>query len=198
MNTNSSALIVPAPQTAAAGTNDIRGLKGPVEVPADLAAWMWLAGFLVAALAAFFWRRRLWQLARRMFGQEIKPPPPIPPHVRARHRLTAALAYISDPKLFCSEVSDTLRVYLEERFRFHAPERTTEEFLIELQASRLLNSEQKQSLAEFLQGCDLVKFARFEPTETALRELHDSALRLVDETQFDAIARREEAMAQSA
>jgi len=48
-----------------------------------------------------------------------------------------------------------------------------------------LSAGQKQSLAEFLERCDLVKFARFEPTESALRELHESALRLVHETQYD-------------
>ncbi|HKX60950.1 MAG TPA: hypothetical protein VJS65_03885, partial [Verrucomicrobiae bacterium] len=88
---------------------------------------------------------------------------------------------------FCTAVSNTLRLYLEERFHLHAPERTTEEFLVELQGSAALNPEQKRSLQSFLQSCDLVKFARLEPTESALRDLHDSALRLVDETQFDAL-----------
>jgi hypothetical protein len=102
-----------------------------------------------------------------------------------RPRLTKL---IHDPRLFCTEVSGIARVYLEERFNFHAPERTTEEFLLELQATTLLTPDQKQSLGEFLQSCDLVKFARFEPTEAALRTLHDCALRLVDETQFDPIS----------
>jgi len=99
----------------------------------------------------------------------------------------AALAMIQDPRLFCIEVSNIARIYLEERFNFHAPERTTEEFLAELQSTRLLAPDQKDSLGQFLQSCDLVKFARFEPTEAALHELHDSALRLVDETQYDPI-----------
>jgi hypothetical protein len=84
-------------------------------------------------------------------------------------------------------VSDTLRVYLEERFDCHAPDRTTEEFLFELQDAPWLTPDQKQSLGEFLENCDLVKFARFEPTESALRELHDAASRLIDETQYDPV-----------
>ncbi|MCI0744018.1 MAG: hypothetical protein L0Y58_01305 [Verrucomicrobia subdivision 3 bacterium] len=185
MNTNSSAIIVPPPSAAADATNDIRPLKGPVEVPSGL-AWLWWVLLLVALVAA---RKFLRRLIRRLLGQEqvAAPKPVIPPHVRARQKLQAALAHISDPRLFCIEVSDTLRFYLEERFNFRAPERTTEEFLLELRESKRLNDEQKNSLAEFLQSCDLVKFARFEPTEATLRELHESALRLVDETQFDAI-----------
>ena len=85
-------------------------------------------------------------------------------------------------------MSDALRVYLEDRFDFHAPDRTTEEFLTELQSTNRLNDLQKDSLGGFLQSCDLVKFARFEPTEDSLRELHQSALRLVDETQFETVS----------
>jgi hypothetical protein len=74
-------------------------------------------------------------------------------------------------------------LYLEERFDFHAPERTTEEFLYELQATDLLLADQKQSLGEFLSVCDMVKFARYEPGQPELQALHDSAVRLVDETE---------------
>jgi len=70
-----------------------------------------------------------------------------------------------------------------ERFNFRAPERTTEEFLYELQATNLLTTQQKGSLGEFLNRCDLVKFAKFEPREPELRDMHASAVRLVEETE---------------
>ena len=109
--------------------------------------------------------------------------PPVPAHIRAKQKLEAELAFISQPKPFCILVSDTVRFYLEERFDFHAPERTTEEFLRELNNTDLLAAEQKEGLGEFLESCDLVKFAKHEPRETELRELHASALRLVEETE---------------
>lgn len=164
-------------------TNDIRGIKPPVEVPGG---WEWL-WWTLAAVAIIGTLAGLWLWRRRRLANPA-PEPVIPPHIRAKQRLGEALLFISDPDRFCTAVSNTLRVYLEERFQLHAPERTTEEFLIELQASPALNADQKKSLQHFLQSCDLVKFARFEPTETALRDLHESALRLVDETQFDPIA----------
>jgi hypothetical protein len=188
MATNSGPLLVPpratGPGTATVTvTNDIRDIKPPVPI-ANPWLWLWwgLALAVVAAGAVALW---LWW--RRSLAK-LPPVPPIPPHVRARQKLQAALALIHDPRLFCIEVSDTVRLYLEERFNFRAPERTTEEFLFELQETTLLLPDQKQSLAESLQGCDLVKFARYEPTESALRELHDAALRLVEETQFESIA----------
>jgi len=188
MKTNAAAILVPAPAPPAT-TNialgeDIRDIKGPVEIPVG---WVWLAwtlGALVVAVAVFFLVRQ-WLRRRRA---ATVPQVIIPPHVRARARLNAALRLLYEPKPFCTEVSDTVRWYLEERFQYRAPERTTDEFLDELQSSPLLSLTQKQSLADFLCRCDLVKFARYEPTETELRSLHDSALRLVDETSWGVLA----------
>lgn len=184
MATNSGILIPPpAPPAAVAGTNDIRAIKPPVEVPNPWAWVFWTTGilllFALLAVALMFWRK---------MRQRQAAIPPVPPHVRARQKLDAALLLIGDPRAFCIVVSDALRVYLEERFNLRAPERTTEEFLRDLQKTSALNAAQKQSLASFLEQCDLVKFARFEPPESSLRELHESALRLVHETQFDPVA----------
>jgi len=176
---NQSGLIVPAPSAA---TNDIRSIKPPVEIPNSWIWLWWVLGALVLVVAAI----ALWPWLQRKLFQPA-PVPIIPPHVRAKNKLREALSLISDPKLFCIAVSDALRVYLEERFDFRAPERTTEEFLLDLQQTTLLLPEQKESLSAFLQECDLVKFARFEPNEGELRRLHDAALRLIDETQYDRI-----------
>ena len=108
---------------------------------------------------------------------------------RSRHisapgaALEEALRLIDDPKPFTIAVSDAIRQYLEERFQFRAPERTTEEFLHELQGTDLLAFEQKASLGEFLNRCDMVKFARYEPVVEELQTMHEAALRLVRETE---------------
>jgi hypothetical protein len=163
---------------AGQGTNDLRDIKPPVEIPSGWAWAAWLLGSLVLlALLYFAWR--YWQKNRG----KVAAPPPVPAHVRARQKLADALALIAQPKAFCIAVSDTLRWYLEERFDFRAPERTTEEFLHELKATTLLTPDQKDSLVEFLNQCDLVKFAKYEPWEPELRGLHASAVRLVEETE---------------
>src|ERR1041384_7153374 len=166
--------LVKAPHTAPPEAADIRGLK-PIIAPST----PWYAWLLGALALAGLITLVVWLIRRR----PAKPaPPPVPPHVRARHRLNRALDLLTDPRAFCIEVSDALRTYLEERFQLRAPERTTEEFLVELQSSPTLIAGQKQTLAEFLASCDLVKFARHEPTESDLRALHGNALRLVEET----------------
>jgi len=163
-------------QTAAT-TNGLRDIKPPVEIPSG---WEWLWWTLaVLALAALIAGLLLWLKRRR----DNRPaPPPLPPHVRALERLREALGLIAQPEPFVVAVSNTLRLYLEERFDFRAPERTTEEFLYELQAETLLTARQKESLAGFLESSDLVKFARYQPGEAELQDLHGSAVRLVEET----------------
>ena len=142
------------------------------------AAFVAAAALVLAGVAAWFVRRRL---ARR--SEELAPPPPPPPHVVAWERLQRALGLIHEAEQFCMEVSQIIRVYLEERFNLHAPDRTTEEFLLDLQSSQRLSGEHKQLLADFFGACDMLNFAKAEPTEQELRQLHEDASRLVGETQ---------------
>ena len=168
MITNSTAQMV----------DDIRDIKPPIEI-SDGYVWIWWTILILAiAVAAFL----IWQWLKNI-KTNIVLPPPIPAHVRAKQKLQEALTFIAEPKKFCTLVSDTARFYLEERFQFRAPERTTEEFLRELAGTKLLLPEQKESLGGFLASCDLVKFAKYEPVENELRGLHSSALRLVEETE---------------
>jgi hypothetical protein len=166
------------PDLLNAATNGLRDIKPPVYIPSGW-AWLWWTLSALALAGAAYWGWRYWQKCR-----STRPPVPvIPPHVRAKEKLRQALSLINRPREFCIAVSDTIRWYLEERFEFRAPERTTEEFLYELQNTNLLSPEQKRSLGEFLQRCDLVKFAKYEPAEPELHDLHGSAVRLVEETE---------------
>jgi hypothetical protein len=168
-------MIANSPVTSA---NDIRDIKPPMAI-ANVWEWLAWAVGLLAVLAISYFAWRYWRKRRSRIPEE----PPVPAYVRAKLKLEEALAFIAQPKAFCILVSDTIRSYLEEQFDFQAPERTTEEFLRELSTTDLLVPEQKESLGKFLESCDLVKFAKYEPGEPELRELHSSAVRLVEETE---------------
>jgi hypothetical protein len=164
---NQHAVIVPPPTSTVAATNDaLRDIRGPVPLPPEL-LWLWIAvgAALGGLLALWIWNK--W------FRHAPSAPaaPPVPPHQRAKHRLADALALLTQPKPFCIAVSDALR--------------TTEEFLLDLQATDLLNDSQKEFLTDFLTRCDLVKFAKHEPSEAELRSLHSAALGLVEETAYE-------------
>jgi hypothetical protein len=163
---------------ATSAATDIRDIKPPIEISSGY-AWVWQLLILLALAVAAFLLWRWWKNRRT----NIVLPPPVPAHIRAKQKLAEAMTLITQPKPFVIAVSDTARAYLEERFSFRAPERTTKEFLRELGGTDLLTGEQKESLGGFLESCDLVKFAKYEPREPELRELHGSAVRLVDETE---------------
>ncbi len=174
---NSAALVVP-PKSGTPPA-ELRDIKPPVAIANP---WFWagciLAGIVAALLARWAWRK--WKTKRQAEALAV---PLIPPHIRAREKLAAALQSISDPPVFCTRVADIIRVYLDERFDLRAPDRTTEEFLHELRNSTVLNHDQKKMLEQFLTLCDLAKFARHEPTLKELERLHGVAAQLIDDTE---------------
>lgn len=158
--------------------DDIRDIRPLVDVP-QYWMWLWIGLAVLASLLVGWWLWRRWQA--RVQAEPVVPTIPAP--VRARQRLEAALAWLEQPKPFVTAVSDALRDYLEEAFQLRAPEQTTEEFLVALQESAMLSPQQKSSLRDFLESCDMVKFAKYEPLDSELRELHGYALQLVSQTE---------------
>lgn len=61
------------------------------------------------------------------------------------------------------ELSGIVRRYLEDRYDIAAPERTTEEFLTEAAKAAELTAEHRALLSAFLDRCDRVKFAGYQP-----------------------------------
>ncbi len=78
-------------------------------------------------------------------------------------------------KLFYIGISNVLRYYIEHRFNINAPDQTTEEFLAELTSANTLSMGDKDRLAEFMHHCDLVKFAKHDPSS----EDNDKTIRIV-------------------
>ncbi len=162
---------------------DIRGLKDPVGLPRS---YLWLLYLGLAVLAA---AGAGWLIYRKFFRREKKEPPPPPPRPAAEIALeelerirSADLPGRGLVKEYYSRVSDTVRRYLENRFRLRAPERTTEEFLQEMATTSHLTGDQQDLVAAFLEESDLVKFARYGPTEKEIAALFAAAIRLVEET----------------
>ncbi len=143
--------------------------------------WYAIAGALaiVAALFALvmWWRRK---------PTRVHTPPPKKPWEVAYERLRAlderqlAKAGKYDP--FYVDLSAILRYYIEDRFQLHAPERTTPEFLEEVQGSKLLTDEQERYLARFLRHCDRVKFAQYQPEIAEMERSFTEVLQFVDDT----------------
>ena len=83
---------------------------------------------------------------------------------------------------FFYRLSEITRMYIELRFGLMAAEQTTEEFLADAQSSSALSAEHKRLLADFLQACDLVKFARYEPGNEEIERAFSSTRDFVEQT----------------
>ncbi len=155
--------------------------------PAKLRGWPWLrviwimlAVTLLALLAAL--------LIRRWLSRPEKPQVTrlLPAHEIALTALDALRrrGHIERGEFepFYVELSAIVRVYLEDRFKLHAPEQTTEEFIRSSSQSNALSLEHRQLTQEFLEQSDLVKFARFEPSEQDMERAWDAAAKLVRDT----------------
>lgn len=186
MTTNAPALVLPDPADAGnplaeSLPSSLHDIKPPVEIISfwDIIFWVTLT---LVALGLFYaaWRYWVRKQSRRQASEAWASR--IPPNEIARQRLDAALEHLHDPKFFCTLVSDAIRQYLEEQFDLKAPERTSEEFLSELQHSTLLDYAQKETLGSFLNQCDMVKFAKAEMLGKELQGLHQSALQFVRDT----------------
>ena len=166
----------------AGNASDVRDIKPPEEPPIDWRPY-YVAGTGLAAVLA------LGVLLYRVLNREKRArpaPPPPPPHEVATEALEwlrrRGLIEVGAFKEYYSMLSGIVRTYLEQRFRVHAPEMTTEEFLLSSARSGRLQSAHRTLLGEFLSESDLVKFARHLPTIADSERAYAAARRFIEET----------------
>ena len=102
-----------------------------------------------------------------------------------RERALAALHEIENeidrihPYQFSIRVSDLLRRYVMEQFDLPMTRQTSVEFLNAIGGTAKFSNDEKSLLADFLNRCDLIKFARYEATPADSRLLLDEARQFV-------------------
>lgn len=163
----------------------IEDIEGVIEVPKKASFWwIWLLSVIALMGAGTgFWlylrRKRVKELVR-LFK---------PAHELAYERLRALvkedLVAAGRIKEFYERISNILRHYIEHRFSLKAPERTTEEFLAELAYTDVLPATDKERLGEFLEHCDLVKFAKHTPTTKQIQKTFDLVKDFIEKTKSD-------------
>lgn len=162
---------------------EIHEIEPPVELPEPETEYLWplVAGgiaVVIAALGMFLWGR--WKTVGESVVQKI---PAYEVAIADLEKLIGDdLAEKGKLKEFYQRISDILRRYIENRFGLRAPERTTEEFLIELGAGEELSAVHKPLLRSFLQHCDLVKFAAHEPSRDDIQSTFDACKTFIVET----------------
>ena len=83
------------------------------------------------------------------------------------------------PYRFSIRVSDILRRYVTEQFNLPVTRQTSVEFLVGLRKTSPFSEDEKALLEDFLNRCDLIKFARYEATSSDSQLLLEEAIRFV-------------------
>jgi len=163
--------------------DDIRDIKMPVKIRTKI--WLYtLIVFLILVFAGtgwYFYQQK--KLRRGIFGDET-----------AVNRSADEVAYERLAKLketgliaqgrikeFYIILSEIIRYYLESRFRISVLDRTTAELYRELRKIEIAKQEIRM-VKDFLDECDLVKFAKFIPEEEMILKDFDTAKEMVDRT----------------
>ncbi len=162
----------------------IADIEDVVEMPQEISyLWLWVIGSTIFITAVGIWlylRRKKYTKLIRIFK---------PAHEIAYERLRAlvkdGLINAGEIKEFYERISNILRHYIEDRFDLRAPERTTEEFLIDLQWTDVLSAPDKENLGEFLRHCDLVKFAKYNPTNEQIQQTFNLVKDFIEKTKSD-------------
>ena len=111
-----------------------------------------------------------------------RPKPQLSPRERALQELNGVRTEmeISTPYQFSIRVSDILRRYVTEQFQLPVTRQTSVEFLSMLAQASPFSEDEKSLLEDFLNRCDLIKFARYEATIEDSRLLLEEATRFVE------------------
>ena len=172
----STALILSAAAADVAPAEDIRDIRGPKGIfPLWLAAAM-LAGAALLAIAGY----ALWRWKRR------QPPARVLQPFEIALQALEDIRRLLDPasvREFSIAITDIVRKYIEDAFQVTATHRTTEEFLHDLlESSNASLAAHRNLLAEFLNRCDMAKFAGMSLSRQIMESLHQSARSFVIET----------------
>ena len=136
--------------------------------------WLiFVASFVVLSLIGLV----VWLLKRK------KTPalPPKLPRAIALEELDAISGGIEtmNPYLFSIRVSDILRRYVTNQYALPVTRQTSVEFLTALAKASPFSPNEKALLEDFLNRCDLIKFARYDATPADSRLLLEEATRFV-------------------
>jgi hypothetical protein len=172
----STAVIMSAAAAEVAPAEDIRDIRGPKGIfPLWLVAVL-LAGAVLLAIAGY----ALWRWKRRQPPARVLQPFEIA--LQALEDIRGLLEPAS-VREFSIAITDIVRKYIEDAFHVTATHRTTEEFLHDLlETSNTSLAAHRNLLAEFLNRCDMAKFAGMSLSRQIMESLHQSARSFVIES----------------
>lgn len=147
----------------------VKDIKAPFDEPFD---WKWYLSYVYIGLAVIVGILILIYVLKKIKDrepEEVAPPKPkIPAHITALASLEKikeeAIWKDNKTKEYYSQITDTIRLYIEERFKIQALELTSDE-IIHVFKSQVIDADSKSKLFQILTLSDFVKFAKQIPIE---------------------------------
>ena len=140
-----------------------------------------LIAFVAIVLLVLRWWKR-WRKKRSLFGKVVEPDSPYVAALKELEKIrNQKLWQNNQMKLYYTRITDVLREYIEARFGLQAMEKTSAEIIKELQPEGIEKSEY-DSLKELLEVADLVKFAKYVPSELENENAIPRAIRFISST----------------
>ncbi len=141
----------------------------------------WLV-FVIAFVVLSLLGLVVWGFVRRRKPES----PPKPPREIALSELEQIRHEIkkASPYQFSIRVSDILRRYVTQQYGLPATRQTSIEFLTATAKAPSFSADDKSLLEDFLNRCDLIKFAKYEATVSDSELLLEEAIRFVKGGQF--------------
>ena len=164
----------------ASSKEDIRDIRQPRHLSTPQAWVAAAAGVIILSAAAF----AAWRLLRRRKLLALTPCAAALQQLEEARRLM-------DPehaREYCFAASQVIRNYIEAQFHVHAPRLTTEEFLRDLvEVRETMLASHRALLGDFLEHCDLAKFAGWRYSMPALEDMHHTAMTFVQQAAADRV-----------
>jgi Domain of unknown function (DUF4381) len=136
----------------------------------------WLV-FVIAFVALSLLGLVVWWFAHRR-KPELPPKAPREIALGELEQIRPEIERMS-PYQFSIRVSDILRRYVTQQYGLPATRQTSIEFLTAAAKASSFSADDKSLLEDFLNRCDLIKFAKYEATMSDSELLLDEAIRFV-------------------
>ncbi len=172
---------------------EIKDIKANTKEPFSIKEIMPIIIWVLIAIGLIilsYFSIKLWKKYRKTNLKEIfiKPKPILPAHEIALNALEQLrlkrLIENNRIKEYYSEISEILRIYLDDRFSIIAIEMTTQEILSQIRDCEFTNKESFSLLKEVLEYSDLVKFAKYTPTSHLSEKCMQDAIEFVNNTKL--------------
>lgn len=160
-------------------------IKGQMRYPItfkELLPWIALGLVLIAAAYLLYRYIKYRRENKDFFGKPVVKDPPHIIALRALDKLRSEKLWQNGKeKLFYTGITDTLREYIEARYKVSAMEKTSGEIMQSLQ-DKDIEEKYYRELDELFKTADLVKFAKYIPQVHENEEAIPVAVRFVNST----------------